>query len=106
MSNRPPLKGPELPPSVAAIAQGARVIPPDLQQPAVGPSERPGRLSEIVRDVPDAEPTQPLNLRIPKSLHKRLKVLASVTGVTMTEITVECLEAEVARRQDKYDRGE
>jgi predicted HicB family RNase H-like nuclease len=47
-----------------------------------------------------------LNLRIPQSLHKRLKVLAGLSGVTMTEIIIECLGAEVTRRQDSYDRGE
>jgi hypothetical protein len=106
MSDRPPLKGPELPADVARIAQGARVVPPEPQEPVVGPIERPHGLSEIVARVPDAEATQPLNLRIPKSLHKSLKVLASLTGFTMTEITIECLKTEVSRRQTKYDRGE
>jgi hypothetical protein len=106
MADRPALRGPELPADVARIAEGARVVPPEVHEARGEPVRKPQGLSEIVARVPEVEATKPLNLRIPQSLHKRLKVLAGLSGVTMTEIIIECLGAEVTRRQDSYDRGE
>jgi hypothetical protein len=97
-----------LPPEVAKLAQGARGSSHLQAEAAVEPVRAPQSLdaAALAERVPDKQDdTKPLHLRIPKPLHKQLKFLGALTGVTMTEIVLDCLGPEVKRRIEKYNRG-
>lgn len=112
MTKAAPLRPPEIPgggvdpAAVALIASGARgsSLPP--AEPVMEPVRDSTGIAAIAERVPDrADDTKPLHLRIPKPLHKRLKILAMLTGVTMTEVVLDCLGPEVERRMAEYNRG-
>jgi predicted HicB family RNase H-like nuclease len=86
------------------------VVPAPPQEAIVEAVDKPHGVLQnyfdtIVEIVPKKADTKPMNLRIPTDLHRRLKILAGLQGVTMTEIIVECLGPEVDRRVARINKG-
>jgi hypothetical protein len=84
--------------------------PPEPHEAAGGAVDKPHGVLQnyfetIVEIVPKKVDTKPMNLRIPTDLHRRLKILAGLQGVTMTEIIVDCLGPEVDRRVARINKG-
>jgi hypothetical protein len=122
MSERPNIKGPALPERSAddsavtrmrqEVTKGvpATQVPPEPHEAAGGAVDKPHGVLQnyfdtIVEIVPKKADTKPMNLRIPTELHRRLKILAGLQGVTMTEIIVDCLGPEVDRRVARINKG-
>jgi predicted HicB family RNase H-like nuclease len=117
--DRPNIKGPALPPRPVDDSAVARmreevtrnaVATTTTQQPVGEAVDAPhGVLTNyfeaIVEIVPKKIDTKPMNLRIPTDLHRRLKILAGLQGVTMTEIIIDCLGPEVDKRVARINKG-
>jgi hypothetical protein len=120
--DRPNIKGPALPPRSAddsavsrmreeAVRGSEATTPLAIPQEAAGGAvDKPHGVVQNYFDVideivPRKGDTKPMNLRIPTDLHRRLKILAGLQGVTMTEIIVECLGPEVDRRVARINKG-
>lgn len=81
--------------------------PVEVKEPTNAPQKDAGlNAFEILARMPEEEGTKPLNLRIPVSLHRQLKVMANMAGVTMSSIILDALRADVKRRIDRFNRGE
>ena len=111
---KPVLRGPELPgngsipPEVRKLAEGARGSSQLSGEAASGPVRESTGLNaaDLIARVPDKDDTRPLHVRIPKSLHKQLKVLCGLQAETMTEVVTDLLRAEVKRRMERFNRGD
>jgi hypothetical protein len=97
--DRPNIKGPALPERSAddsavtrmrqEVTKGVPATqgPPEPREAAGGAVDRPHGVLQnyfetIVEIVPKKVDTKPMNLRIPTDLHRRLKILAGLQGVT------------------------
>jgi hypothetical protein len=112
MSERPPLQRPVMPDSVRKLAEGApggkgifasESVPSEVPDVGEVVSETSGL--EVLRvNKPKKEGTNPLNLRIPISLHEDLKDLVYLSGESMTEVIVNLIRLEVKRRKERMKK--